>query len=263
MHHAQRQRSVGAGQQSDVLVAFFGGQRAIRIDRNQGRAAPLGLLRAHPEVQVGRDRVTAPDQDQFAILKLLDVGADARAQRVLVADAACRGADGAIKQRRAELVEEARRHRFALHQTHGAGIAVGQHRLRIVRHRAFQPRGDRVERFIPADAGELALALVADPLHRIQQPVRVVSAFGIARHLGTQHAGRGRVLRVAAHLGRDAILDGHQQGAGIGAIMRAGSPDKGRGHQSIRGKNVEKPILYTIPGTAVQVLASATAEGLQ
>ena len=38
------------------------------------------------------------------------------------------GADGAVEQRGAEPVEEARRHALALHQAHGAGVAVGHDR---------------------------------------------------------------------------------------------------------------------------------------
>ena len=43
VHHAERQRGVGAGQQRDMLVAFLGRQRAVRIDRDQAwrRAAWL------------------------------------------------------------------------------------------------------------------------------------------------------------------------------------------------------------------------------
>ena len=52
-----------------------------------------------------------------------------------------------------------------------------------------------VQRLVPADAFELAFALLADAAHRMQQAVRVVGALGVARHLGAQHAGRGRVIR--------------------------------------------------------------------
>ena len=45
------------------------------------RAAALRLLHAAPQVQVGDDRIGAPDEDQPGILELLEVGADRRADR--------------------------------------------------------------------------------------------------------------------------------------------------------------------------------------
>ncbi len=48
VHHTQRERGVGAWHQRNVLMAFFGRQRAVRIDRDQFGAAPLRLLRTTP-----------------------------------------------------------------------------------------------------------------------------------------------------------------------------------------------------------------------
>jgi hypothetical protein len=71
------------------------------------------------------------------------------------------------------------------------------------------------------------------------------------------------MVGIALDLGRHAIFDRHENGAGIGAVMRASGPDEGRGHRINPEKNVEKPILYTIPETAAPVLARAASEGLQ
>jgi hypothetical protein len=38
------------------------------------------------------------------------------------------------------------------------------------------------------------------------------------------------VVGIALHLGRDPVLDGDEQGAGIGTIMRAGGADVCKGH---------------------------------
>ena len=234
MHQAQRQGRIGAGQQGDMLVAFFGRQRAIRVDGDQGGAIALGLLRAHPEMQVRGDRVAAPDDDQFRVLELFQVRADAGAHRVAVAGGAGRGADGAVQQGGTELVEKARRHRLALHQAHGAAVAVRQDRLRIARGDRFQAGRDGLQCFFPADALELALPLLAHAAQRMQQPVRMVGAFREARHLGAQHARRGRVIRIALDGCCHAIGHGDQQGASIGAVERAGGAHLGGGHGAIQ-----------------------------
>ena len=123
MHHAQRKRAVGAGQQRDVLRAFFRGQAAVRVDRHQLRAAPLGFLRARPEMQVGGDRVRTPDQDQLRIDVALRIHAVAAAERGLDAGLARRGAQRAFQLGSAELVEETPVHRAVLQHPHRAGVA--------------------------------------------------------------------------------------------------------------------------------------------
>ena len=230
VHHAQRQRRVGAWQQGDVLVALLGRQGTIGIDRDQGRTAALGLLRAHPEMQVGCDRIAAPDQDQFGVLELLEVGADRTADGIAITGGAGGGADGAIEQRGAQLVEKAQRHRFALHQAHGAAIAIRQDGLRVAFCDWLQARCDGVEGLVPADAFEFALALAAHAAHRIQHAVRVIGAVDIARHLGAQHPGRGRMLRIALHFCRHAVFDFDEDGTGVGTIVGAGRTDVGNGH---------------------------------
>ncbi|MCY1227605.1 hypothetical protein D9M72_398820 [compost metagenome] len=230
MDHAQRQRAVGAGHRRDMAMAFLGTQRAVGIDRHQRGAAALGLLRTRPEMQVGSDRVAAPDDHQPGIGHVLHVHADAGAIGVAQRGGAGAGADSAIQPRCAQLVEEACGHALALHQAHGAGIAVRHDGLRIARGDGLQARGDGIERFVPGNRRELALALPADALHRRQQAVGMVGAFGVARYLGAQHALRAGMVRIAGHLDGAAVLDGDEQGTGVGAVMRAGGADNAGSH---------------------------------
>ncbi len=234
MDHRQRQRRIGAGAHGQMPVALLGRQRAVRIDRHQRGAAPLGLLGARPEMQVGGDRIAAPDQDQPGVLHVLDVHAEARAIRVAQRRRAGRGADGAVQQRRTQLVEEARGHAFTLHQAHGAGIAVRQDGLRAARRDPAQAGGDGVERLVPRNRCELALTLGANTLHRRQQPVRVVGAFGVAVDLGAEHPLRGRMLRIALHTRGTTALHGDEQGAGVGAVVRTRGTDDLGGHRELR-----------------------------
>ena len=65
-------------------------------------------------------------------------------------------------------MKEAAVHTGTVEHSHRAGVAVGQDRLRseLTGNRA-ELSGDRVERLVPRDAGEAALALGADALLRI------------------------------------------------------------------------------------------------
>ena len=228
VHDAERERGVGAGHQRDVLVAFLGGRAAIGIDRDELRAAPLGFLRARPEVQVRRDRVAAPDQDQPAVLVLLDVHPDRRADHRGPAGLAGGRADRAVEQRRAEPVEEAPVHRRVLQEAHRARVAV---RAGSPAGRRSTPRSRRSASAIVSsassqrDAREPALALAADAPHRMQHALVGVRAVEIARDLRAQHALRRRMVGRAADRDRAAVLDGRQHRAGVRTIVRAGAAD--------------------------------------
>ena len=126
VHQRERQCTVGARQQGDVFVALVGGFAFARIDADQLGAGALGLLRVVPEVQVAGDRVAAPDQDQFRFGKKFNAHAELAAQRLCQRLGAGAGADGAVEQGSAQLVKEARCRALALHQAHGAAVAVGQ-----------------------------------------------------------------------------------------------------------------------------------------
>ena len=212
VHHAQSQRAVGSRQQRDVLVAFFRCGAAIGIDGDQLRAAALGLLRARPEVQVGRHCVAAPDDDQAAVLELLDVHAHGRADGGAPARFSGGRADRAVEQRRAEAVEEPAVHRRPLQQAHRSRIAVRHNRLRPVVGPCYfgKPGRDRREGFVPSDAGETAFTLYPDPFHRMQQALVGIGTIEVAGDLGAEHACRRGMVRRAPYFDRAAVLDRSQ-----------------------------------------------------
>ena len=97
VHQGQRQGCVGAGQQGDVFVAFFGGFRIPGINAHQPRACALGLLHIAPKMQVAANRVAAPDDDEFGFGKKLHAHADLAAQRLGKAFPASRRANRAVQ----------------------------------------------------------------------------------------------------------------------------------------------------------------------
>ena len=98
VHDGQRQRRIGARQQRDVFVAFFGRFAFARVDAHQARTVALGLLRDAPEVQIAAYRVAAPNEDQFGLGKVLHFHAQLAAEGVSQALGTGGGADGAVQQ---------------------------------------------------------------------------------------------------------------------------------------------------------------------
>ncbi len=225
LHHRQCERTVRSRPRRQMHVALRRGFRAARIDAHQLRSAPLRFLQVTPAVQVRHHRVAAPDQDQLRIDHRLGVGTDGRADRRFPAQRAGRGADRAVEERCAQAMEEAPVQALALHQAHGAGIAVGQDGARIIGGNVAEPGGNGVERLVPRDALEAPLALAADTFHRMQQALVGIHAIEIVRDLGAQRAvGEGHVGR-AADPHRAAVGHGDFHRAGVGTVVRAGGAD--------------------------------------
>ena len=204
-----------------MLGAFLRRKTPVGIDGDHLGALALRRLHAAPKVEVRHDRVRAPEDDQSCLVEAFRVHADRRAERGLQAVLARGRAERAIELRRAELVEEPAVHRAVLHHAHRAGVARGQDGLGILGRGRLQLRRDLIERLVPGDALELALALLADPLHRVLQAIGRIGALEVVRNLGADRALGERCLRVALDLGRLAPLHRHKHRAGVGAVVRA------------------------------------------
>ena len=75
-------------------------------------------------------------------------------------------------------MKEAAIHPAAVQESHGARVAVGQNRFGVVLVRYFpQPLGDGIQRLVPGNPLEFALALGAGAFHWVKQPVGRVLAF--------------------------------------------------------------------------------------
>src|SRR5262249_8377065 len=89
--------------------------------------------------------------------------------------------------------------------------------------------GDLVERLVPGDRREVALALRPDPPQRRQQARRRVDALLVALHLAAQEAAREGVAATALAPDQWAAVDGRDDRAEVRAVVRADGPD-GRRH---------------------------------
>ena len=227
MHHAKSERGVGSRQKRDVLMTLFGRRAAVGIDSHESCAAAFRFLDARPQMEIRRDRIAAPDQDQAAIFELLELHADRRTDHRNPSRFAGGRANRAIEQRGAEPMEETAVHRRALNESHRAAVAVRYDRLRSVARRGDRGEalGNLAQRFVPRYAREASFAFTTDPAHRMKNAIGRVRAIEIARHFRAQLAAGRRMRWIAADLHRLAVIDRHEHCARVGTIVRARGMD--------------------------------------
>ena len=118
----------------------------------------------------------------------------------------------------------------ALHQSHGAGVGIGQDRLAaMLRDQLFPAGADAFDRLLPADGGKFAGPLGTAPQQRRRQAAGRVDGVLVMQHLGAEQAACDRVVRVAGHTHRVAIIDLDQQAAGVGTVIGADGSMYGHG----------------------------------
>ena len=225
--YRHRERGVGAWFDRQMHVTLVGGFTAARIDAHQLGALSLGFLRDAPKVDVAGDGIAAPNEDQFRLGIHAHLHADFATQRLNQAFTASAGANRAVEFGGTHAIEKTHGDGFALHQAHGARVAVGQEFFRALLDDGFEPLCDVGQGFLPTDALELATALGTCAFHRKKQTIRVVSAFGVARHLGAQHPVGHGVVGIALHFAGHTVLHGGDQRTGVRAIVRASAEDGG------------------------------------
>lgn len=110
------------------------------------------------------------------------------------------------------------------HQPHGAGVIIRPDRLGAeFALGLIEPRGDLVQRLVPGDPRELAGTFRPGAAHRVEQPVRMMDTFGVARDLGADDTG-GIGLQLGPADPADALALDHLdvERAGRRTVMRTG-----------------------------------------
>ena len=164
--HRRRQRAVAAGLDGQVQVGLLGRSGAVGIDHHQLGAARLtGLGDVGHDVDLGVDRVAAPDDDQLGLLDLPRIHPLLGPHPGEPAGFREHGADGG--QLAGVLLDVAQAFdAVALHVAHGTGVEVRPDGFRAVALLGLDERfGHRVEGVVPGHGLERLdpLALVADP----------------------------------------------------------------------------------------------------
>ena len=224
MHHRAGQRAVAAGFHQHRQIGLLHGAVHVDVDRRDLGAALFA--RAHGvghHIDLGADRVGAPDHHQIGFRHLARIGpaevAGAGGKAGIGRVDADRGVEAGIFLDVAQPVDA-----VAHQQAHGAGILVRPHGFGAVFLLSLhESLGHQVERVVPGDRRELARALGAGAAQRMQQPVFVMLALGIARHFRAYHAGGVVVVLGAVHAADGALINQLDfERAGRRAIVRAG-----------------------------------------
>src|SRR5215471_11423895 len=129
-------------------------------------------------------------------------------------------------------MEEATVHRPITKYADGSRVRIRQDRFRAMLVADFlQSRGDDVESLVPADAfkGFRFFALRQPTLlnssaaaHGVQEPVGRVNAIKVLRYFAAKKSLSDRMVRVTLHARcPSGLVDGDEDCAGVGAIMRA------------------------------------------
>jgi hypothetical protein len=196
----------------------------VDVDRRDLGAAFLARAdRVRHHIDLGIDRIGAPDHHQVGLRHLarIDAGnaADAGGKAGIGRIDADGGMEAGIFLDVAKPVDA-----VAHDQAHGVGVVIGPHALRAV---ALLGRDEffrhEVERVVPGGRAELAGALVADALQRMQQALRMMLPLGITCDLGADDAGGVVVVLGAVHAADGALVKQFDfERAGRRAVVRAG-----------------------------------------
>ena len=231
VHHAQGQRGVGAGAGLDVPVGPGGCRAPIRVDRDDRGPRPSGLDHQAPQVAVGVRRVGAPVDDEPALGDRHRIGPEpASAQGVFIARRASRGADRPVQLGGPQAVKEPPVKAARLELPHRPVIAVRKDRLRprVRSRQRREPRRDLVERLVPSDPLEAALALGPDSSQGVQQPIRAVDPVQIPGHFLAEEPTSEGMLGISPQILGNALADSNDHATGVRAVEGAHGLDPRR-----------------------------------
>ena len=197
------------------------------VDDHELRAGLARFLDEGNQVNARGRRIDAPEHDQPRVHVVLVGDAGHLAVEAHVGRAGCRRAHGPREPRGAEPAPQRRIVGVLREEPIRSAVTERQDGFgaRAIANR-HHPLGDVIQRFIPADAGEDAVALGPLPDRRVEEAVLAVDALGEAPHLAADVTAGARVLVAAIDFDDAALLDRDLERAGIRAVERAGGLDR-------------------------------------
>jgi hypothetical protein len=223
---AHGEGAVRARPDPDVPVGLTGGPGPHRVDDDDLRALLLRLEHERPRVEVRAGHVHAPHDDVARVRQALHIQAAGGADRHDPRRRRARFAVRLLRDARAEAVEERVTRGQAVEDALVTEVGVRHDRLwAVLGDDAVPAVPDLGQCVVPGDAGELARSLGSGAPHRVQQAVRLVVVLGEAPQLDAQTAPRHGMVGVAPDVDQPAALDVVQHRAGVGAVVRADTPD--------------------------------------
>ena len=226
----ERDRDVGARFDREMDVRRTRERRRSRIDDHELRAALLGLAHVRNQVDAGRRRIDAPEDDQLRFDVILIADRRHLAVERHVCRARRRRAQRAIEPGCADAPPELRVEVVLGQQAVRSAVGIRKDRFRAeLLRRLPEPVGDLLERLVPRHPGELAVAFVADALRRIEKPVGAVHALAELPHLRADVALGDGIDGAAVDGEHFSLLHGDVERARVRAVERTSGLDDGRG----------------------------------
>ena len=224
VHDRAGERAVGAGTHDQAHISLLHRRVLVDVDDDDPGAALLARPdRVGHDVDLGDHGIGAPDHHAVGSRHLARVGAAQRAGTHHPAGPREIGANRAEEARIFPGVAQPF-DAVALHQTHRSGIEIGPHGLGTVACLGgLELLGHQVERGLPACLLPDAFPLGAGPHQRLQEPVGMVDAFGVAGDLGADDAGRVAIVPGAMNAADTAVVeDLDVERAGRRTVVRTG-----------------------------------------
>jgi hypothetical protein len=243
VHHAKRERGVGAGIDGDVPVRGASGAGGVGVDDDELCAIAPRFFDEGPEMDVVAVDVCGPGDDELRLREGFGIGAEFAAVDRDERLASGFRADGAVELRGAKAMEEASIHRAVIQDADGAGVGVGQDRFgSVLAGDGGEAGRDGREGFIPGDAlegfrfasmGQRSFGDAGATAHGVEETVGRVDAVEVFRYFTAEKAAGDGMVGVAAEFGRlSGLVDGDEDSTGVGAVVGADGMDCPGGHRN-------------------------------
>ncbi len=239
MHHRAGQRTVRAGPHAQEQIGLLGSGGAVGVHHHDaGAPCPAGIEGMAHHIDLGAGGVGPPDHDDVGVRHLARVDTSQASGAGKETGPGKRHADGGVLSGitlgMAQTVDA-----VAHHQSHRAGVEIRPDGLGAEPLLSAE-EGFRhfVQRVVPGNRGEAPAAARSDTPQRLQQPVRVMNALGVTRHLAANHAIGVAVVARAPYLAHPAgwVYFDFQRAGGRAIVRASAVAELGRGvHRLSRG----------------------------
>ena len=223
----QRHRQIGARLHRQVQVGLLGERRRPRIDDHERRAALLRLAQVRDDVNPGRRRIDAPQDDEARLGEVLIDHRRHLAVERLVGGPGGRRAHGAREARGAEAPEQRGVARVLRQQPVRPAVRVGQDGFAAELRPSRRADARRCGPSASSHDTRSNQPLPFGPLRtrRMQHAIGAVHALGETADLGADVAACHRIGGRTVYDSDLALLHGHVEAAGVGAVERTDGRD--------------------------------------
>ena len=230
VHESEGQGAVASRTDEEGPVGGRRGRGGVGVDYPEPRPFPASHLRLQVKMDARSRRVDPPEDHQVARMYFVRMTGRGLTHDRLPPRVLRRGADGPVEPGCPQVMEEGVAG-VALDEPHGPGVGIGENRLGAVAGDDLPPSTcDGGKRFVPCGCAKLSRPLRSGADERGGEAAGRMDCPFVVKHLRAEGAASVGVLRVAGHPERATVSHGHQQAAGVGAVIGADGTSDLFGH---------------------------------